>query len=172
MTVECVAWLKSSRGQFRFAVEAKQSVPMGEGFLLAKSHRGLHVIGLLEADVTRPVTLLRSRYGTGLTIDRGRAGEPVVQMRAGLQLRYIESVRAALARRNISASVEFVGAHYCVLGFDAPARRLLGLPGELDRLSCNTATHQLIATGHVHPSGTRGGGRTSNPAATERRRAM
>lgn len=139
---------RTRRGQFAFAQEAKARLPLRPELLLGKSHRGLHIITLREENVALPVCLLREAYRGALLVDRIQRGEPVVEVRIGLELRYLERMRAALTRRGGNPTEEYVGAHYCVLRFDAPARRLLGLPLEIAKLTSGRATQQMIVSGY------------------------
>ena len=140
---------RGRRGQFPFALEAKDVLPAGEAFLAAKSHRGLHLIGD-EDDLAAPLDAVRRAFGgERLEIDRGQRGEPVVQVSAGIERRYLKEVGDAIRARRGNASWEYLGAHYCVLRFDLPARCLLGLPAAIVRLTEGKATQQLIVTAYA-----------------------
>jgi hypothetical protein len=141
---------RGRRGQFPFALEAKDFLPAGEAFLAAKSHRGLHLIARDEDDLAAPLDSVRRAFGgERLEIDRAQRGEPVVQVSAGLEIRYLERVAEAIRARGGNVSWEYVGAHYCVLRFDLPARCLLGLPAAIARLTEGKATLQLIVTAYA-----------------------
>ena len=141
---------RGRRGQFPFALEAKDFLPAGEGFLAAKSHRGLHLIARDEDDLAAPLDAVRRAFGgKRLEIDRGQRGEPVVQVSAGIEIRYLKEVGDAIRSRRGNASWEYVGAHYCVLRFDLPARSVLGLPAAIARLTEDKATLQLIVTAYA-----------------------
>ena len=146
--IERLAQRKGARGQFRFADEAKGLIPAREGFLLAKSHKGLHVLGRHETDVRMPLDMLHATYGTELLIREQALGEPVMEVRIGLEKRYLLEVRSALSRRNANASEEYDGTHYCVLRFEAPVSDLLGLPVELADLTSGRLSHQIVLTGY------------------------
>jgi hypothetical protein len=136
---------RGRRGQFPFALEAKDVLPAGEAFLAAKSHRGLHLIARDEDDLAAPLDAVRRAFGgERLEIDRGQRGEPVVQVSAGIELRYLKEVGDAIRARRGNASWEYLGAHYCVLRFDLPAGCLLGLPEAIIRLTEGKAALQLI----------------------------
>lgn len=131
-------------GQFHFASEAKTRVPEHEDFLLAKSHRGLHVLARDEHALVLPLRVLRAAYGANVEIGGRRPAKAVMEVRIGLEQRYLQKVRAALLRRGANPSEEYVGAHYCVLRFEAPLAELLGLPLELRELTCGKAAHQIV----------------------------
>ena len=59
------------------------------------------------------------------------------------------SARTFAAKPASPGTLAFLsGAHYCVLRFDAPARRLLGLPLEIAKLTSGRATQQMIVSGY------------------------
>jgi translation elongation factor EF-G len=144
--IERLAQRKGARGQFRFAGEAKTLIPAREEFVLAKSHRGLHVLARNEADLRMPLERLHATYGSDLVIREQKLGEPVMEVRIGLEKRYLPEVRSALWRRNANASEEYDGPDYCVLRFEAPASDLLGLPVELADLTSGRLSHQIVLT--------------------------
>lgn len=146
---ELVVRHRGRRGQFPFALEAKDLLPAGEAFLAAKSHRGLHLIARDEDELAAPLDAVRRAFGERLEIDRTQRGEPVVQVSAGIEIRYLEPVGDAIRARRGNASWEYVGAHYCVLRFDLPAGCLLGLPAALARLTEGKVTLQLIVTAYA-----------------------
>ena len=130
--IERLVRRRDVRGQFRFATEAKRRVPERDDVVLAKSHRGLHLLARNAA------------YGSGVEVDGKRPGKPVMEVRIGLEKQHLPAVRADLVRRGANPSVEYVGTHYCVLRFEAPLGELLGLPGELRELTRGRATHQIV----------------------------
>jgi len=135
---------REARGQFRFASEAKAIVPARPEYLLAKSHRGLHVLGPSEHSVVLPLRLLRARYGSRVSIEPETHGVPIMEVRIGLENRFVRTVVDALRQRGANPSEEYVGVHHCVLRFDAPLPDLLGLPGELAELTAGKATHEIV----------------------------
>lgn len=137
------------RGQFAFAEEAKDHVTPHEALLLGKSHRGLHLVALREASLARALVCLRQTYGAALSVESPADGEPVMAVRIGLEVCWLDGVRRALAARGARPTEEYVGTHYCVLRFDLPASRLFGLPAELAALSLGRATHQIVVVGHA-----------------------
>ena len=137
------------RGQFQFAVQAKTRVPQDGAFVLAKSHRGLHLLAREEYDLALPLRALCGAYGSNLRIDGKQQGEPIMDVRVGLELRHLPAVREELHRRGMSPSEEYVGTHYCVLRFEARIAALLGVPGELARLTSGKATQQILLSGYL-----------------------
>jgi len=148
MMVERVARRNDRRGQFRFAAEAKPLIPVSRDFLLAKSHRGLHLLAREERCLRTPVDALRAAYGANVVIERRSFGEPVVEVRIGLEKRSLARVRSALRRRRANPSEEYGGTHYCVLRFEASPAGLLGLPVELAELTSARFSHQILVTGY------------------------
>lgn len=142
--IERLVRRKDARGQFRFATEAKRMIPERGDVVLAKSHRGLHLLARNEHALVLPLRVLRAAYGSGVEVDGRRSGKPVMEVRIGLERRHLPEVRKGLVRRGASPSEEYVGAHYCVLRFEAPLGDLLGLPGELRELTRGRATHQIV----------------------------
>lgn len=142
--IERLARRRDVRGQFRFATEAKRRIPERDDVVLAKSHRGLHLLARNERALVLPMRMLRAAYGSGVEVDGKRPGKPVMELRIGLEKQHLPAVRAELVRRGANPSVEYVGTHYCVLRFEAPLGELLGLPGELRELTRGRATHQIV----------------------------
>jgi hypothetical protein len=139
---------RGERGQFRFATEAKGMIPERDEYVLAKSHRGLHLLARDEHALVLPVRLLRSAYGPGVEVQPPVRGEPVMEVRIGLETRYLPRVRDALRRRGANPSEEYAGMHYCVLRFEAPLDELLGLPAQLAALTSGKASHQIVLRGY------------------------
>jgi translation elongation factor EF-G len=139
---------RDARGQFSFATQAKAVVPQREEFVLAKSHKGLHLLARSEDALVLPLRALRAAFGPALQVDAPQRGEPVMEVRIGLERRHLSRVRHALGRRGVNASEEYVGAHYCVLRFEAPLEALLGLPVELAEFTSGRATDQILLSGY------------------------
>ncbi len=146
--IERLVRRKGLRGQFNFALQARDVVPPRDDVVLAKSHRGLHVLALDEQGLVVPLRALRDAFGPQVRIEAEARGAPLMEVRIGLERRDLPRVRPALERRGANPSEEFVGVHYCGLRFEAPAGALLGLPAELARLTGGRATCQILLTGH------------------------
>jgi hypothetical protein len=146
--IERLARRTDRRGQFSFAAEARRRVPERDDFVLAKSHRGLHLLAREEDALAFPLRVLRSAFGSSVAIDRMPGGKPVAEVRVGLEKRHLPQARAALRRRGANPSEEYVGIHYCVLRFEAPLAALLGLPSELAALTSGKASHEIVLTRH------------------------
>jgi hypothetical protein len=142
--IERLVQHRRTRGQFRFAAEAKRNLPSRDDVLLAKSHRGLHVLARDERALARSLDLLRSAYGPAMAISPVEGAAPRIEVRVGLENRHLAQVRAALRRRGANPSEEYLGPHYCVLRFQASPASLLGLPGELAALSDGKASSQVV----------------------------
>lgn len=142
--IERLARRRDARGQFHFASEATGRIPQDAGILLAKSHRGLHLLALDEHALELPETVLRSTYGPSLAIETVAAGEPLMEVRIGLEKRHLLQVCEALRKRGAEPSMEYIGMHFCVLRFQARPAGLLGLPAELGRLTAETGTCELV----------------------------
>jgi hypothetical protein len=146
--IERLARRWNARGQFRFASEAKALIPAQEDFLLAKSHRGLHLLGRDEHSFRVPVGVLRAAYGANVTIHPHAPGEPVMEVRIGVERSHLVKIRSALRRRGANPSEEYGGRHYCVLRFEAFPEDLLGLPVELEELTSGRFSHQILLTAY------------------------
>jgi translation elongation factor EF-G len=140
---------RDRRGQFDFAAHAKHLVPQDGNFVIAKSHRGLHLLARSEDDLAAPLRTLRGAYGSSLHINPEQRGEPVMEVRIGLERRYLPEVREALQRRGANASEEYLGPHYCVLRFEARLAALLGLTGEIATLASGKSSQQIVLSGYA-----------------------
>ena len=81
--IERLARRTDRRGQFSFAAEAKRRLPERDDFVLAKSHRGLHLLAREEDALAFPLRVLRSAFGSGVAVDRMPGGKPVAEVRVG-----------------------------------------------------------------------------------------
>lgn len=142
--IERLVRRRDARGQFAFATEAKRRIPAQHEVVLAKSHRGLHVLGPDEPSLALPLQRLRCAYGAAVAIEPAPEGKPLVEVSVGLENRYLPRVRAALWRRGANPSEEYRGPHYCVLRFQAAPAALLGLPAELASLTGGKASHEIV----------------------------
>lgn len=147
--IERVVRHRDLRGQFHFATEAKNLIAQHGRLVLAKSHRGLHVLARGKDDMVPPLRALRGAYGPRLYVNAGRRGEPVMEVRIGLERRYLAGVRDELLRRGANPSEEYTGLHYCVLRFEARFPALLGLPDEVARLTAGKASQQVVLSGYA-----------------------
>ena len=147
--VERLARRRGARNQFRFAAEAKALLHARDDVLLAKSHRGLHIIANREPGLRILVRVLEDSYGPSVVIEPRSPREPLVEVRIGLEQRHLPAVRAALGQRGVNASEEYKGAHYCVLRFEAPSADVLGLPLELAELTAGRFSEQIVVTGYA-----------------------
>ena len=105
--IQRLARRNTARGHFRFATEAKSHIPMSKDFLLAKSHRGLHLLARDERCLRMPVDALRAAYGANVVIEPRSVGEPVMEARIGLEKSSLARVRSALRRRGANPSEEY-----------------------------------------------------------------
>ncbi len=142
--IERVVRHRDMRGQFEFAAHAKNMVPQDERFVLAKSNRGLHVFARDEDALALPLGALRGAFGPRLQVNEERRGEAIMEMRLGLERRYLAEVRKALLRRGLDPTEEYLGLHYCVLRLEARLPELLGLPREVARLTSGKASQQIV----------------------------
>jgi hypothetical protein len=146
--IERLARPRKARGQFRFATEAKSRIAAPRDVLLAKSHRGLHLLAEDERCLQMPLDALRMAYGSAVVIEPRLPGEPVMEVRIGLERSNLQRIRPALRGRGVNPSEEYDGTHYCVLRFQAPAVALLGLPAEVADLTSGRFSHQILLTGY------------------------
>jgi predicted membrane GTPase involved in stress response len=141
--------------QFAFATEAKERLPRDEEFELNASHKGLRVLGRNEEALVRPVATLRDLYGASLEVAPPRVRliegvqvrEPIMHLRVSLPTQFREPVKRSLGRRGAALCEEYVRGTWCVLRYEAPLARLLGLSAELARLGAGGAKH-WIALSH------------------------
>lgn len=155
MPIEQLVRRRDTRFQFGFANEARNAVPDSGEFVLASSHRGLHVLARNEESLAPPVEALRDLYGEKLAVEPPRVRvieglrvqEPVMHVRISTEVRFLEEVKAALAARGANPSEEYVRSQFCVLRYEAPLASLLGFPAELARMTAGTAK-QWIALSH------------------------
>jgi predicted membrane GTPase involved in stress response len=133
----------------RFVAEAKELFPDNDDYLVAGSPAGLLVLAQNELALEEPVAILREVYGSRIAVQAPRARriggarpqEPVMQLRVSLPRRHAEAVKEALATRGAMPAGEYSSANHCVLRYEAPLARLLGLPTELARLTGGRARH-------------------------------
>ena len=152
MMIERLARRRGARRQFHFASEAKRLIAARADVVLAKSHRGLHLIAHAEPRLRAPLEILRSAYGPAVVIEPTEARSRVVAARIGLERVHLPAVRAALRRRGPNPALEYRGIHYCVLRFEADAADLLGLPDELAELTRGRFSEELLVNGRLEAS--------------------
>jgi hypothetical protein len=124
----------------------------GGDVVLAKSHRGLHLLARAEPRLRVSLEVLRNAYGSALVVEPIAERAPVVAVRIGLERVHLPAVRAALRRRGANPAEEYRGIHYCVLRFEAGAADLLGLPAELAELTRGRFTEELLVNGRLEAS--------------------
>ena len=149
MMIERLARRRGARGQFHFASEAKRLIRAGGDVVLAKSHRGLHLLARVEPKLRAPLEVLRNAYGSALVIEPIAERAAVVAVRIGLERAHLPAVRAALRRRGANPAEEYRGIHYCVLRFEADPADLLGLPAELAELTRGRFSEELLVNGRL-----------------------
>jgi predicted membrane GTPase involved in stress response len=168
MPIEQLVRRKDTRFQFGFANEARNLVPDRDDFVLATSHKGLHVLARSEESLAAPVETLREVYGQDLDIappqvrfiEGVQVQEPIMHVRISLAARFLDPVKEALRARGANPSEEYVRAGYCVLRYEAPLADLLGLPAQLARLTLGTAKHWIVLSHYALITGP-GGGRAA-----------
>lgn len=169
MPIEQLVRRRDTRFQFGFANEARNLVPDRDDFLLATSHKGLHVLARNEESLATPVEVLREVYGPDLDVAPPRVRfiegvqvqEPVMHVRISLEMRFLEIVKKALRERGANPSEEYLRSNYCVLRYEAPLADLLGLPAQLARLTLGTAKHWIVLSHYAFVTGGPGGGRAA-----------
>jgi hypothetical protein len=152
LPLEQLAKRRGAAFQFAFATEAKELVPESDGFALAASHKGLHVLAENEDALARPLDVLRDVYGASLElapprvrlIEGVQVKEPVMHVRISMYADFREPVKSALRRRGATLSEEHVRSTYCVLRHEARLADLLGFPAELSRLTAGTGKHWIV----------------------------
>jgi predicted membrane GTPase involved in stress response len=169
MPIEQLVRRKDTRFQFGFATEARNLVPDRGDFVLATSHKGLHVLARDEESLAAPVEVLREVYGPDLDVAPPRVRliegvqvqEPIMNVRISVAVRFLNAVKSALLARGANPSEEYVRAKYCVLRYEAPLASLLGLPAQLARLTHGTAKHWILLSHYALVTGDPGGGRAA-----------
>ena len=169
MPIEQLVRRTDTRFQYGFANEARNAVPHRGDFVLASSHRGLHVLARNEESLVPPVEALRDLYGDRLDLEPPRVRliegvqvhEPVMQVRISTELGFLEAVKGALGARGANPSEEYVRSRFCVLRYEAPLADLLGLPAELERLTLGTAQHWIVLSHYALVTRDPGGGRAA-----------
>src|SRR5690348_1737588 len=120
LPIEQVVRRTDTRFQAGFATEAKEMFPGNEEYVLAGSRAGLPRVRLIGSVQLQ---------------------EPVMHVRISLEKRFAESVKAAMQSRAAAIAEEYARSTYCVLRYEAPLARLLGLPAELAALTDGRAKH-------------------------------
>jgi predicted membrane GTPase involved in stress response len=152
LPIEQLVRRKDTRFQLGFAAEARELVPERDEFVLSGSRRGLHVLARNEDSLATPVEVLREVYGPKLEVQPPRVRliegvqvqEPIMHVRISLKTRFREVARQALAARSATLMEEYARSSYCVLRYEAPLAHLIGLPGELAKLTGGSARHWIV----------------------------
>jgi predicted membrane GTPase involved in stress response len=155
---------KGTRFQLGFANKARSLVPEADEFVLTPSHKGLQVLARNEVALDTPVGMLREAYGPAIEVRSPEVRllgkqpqEPIMHVRVSLETRHRDAVKAALAKRDVGPLEEYAGTNFCVLRCEAPLAQLLGLPGELSRLTAGRAKHWIVLTHYAVVRGDPGG---------------
>ena len=154
-----------TRFQFGFAHEARDLVPDSEEFLLKASKWGLLVLGRHEDALTAPIETLREAYGPKLDVQPPRVRliegvqvqEPVMHVRVALKTPFRAAVEAAMAARGATLDEDYTRGNYCVLRYEAPLARLLGLSAELNARTSGNAKHWIALSHYALVTGDPGG---------------
>lgn len=152
LPIEQLVRRKGTRFQLGFANQARSLVPKGEEFVLAPSQEGLRVLARNEDGLAAPVDVLREVFGSRLEvqspqvrlIEGVQVKEPIMHVRISLEKRFLELVKKALEARHAELAEEYLRSTYCVLRYEARLANLLGLPGELTRLTAGTAKYWIV----------------------------
>jgi hypothetical protein len=152
LPVEQLVRCNDTRFQPAFAAEAMELFPENRAYVVAGSPAGLLILAQDEQALEMPVAILREVYGRVIAVHAPRARliagarprQPVMEVRISLERRFAESVKDAMASRGAMPAAEYAGANRCVLRYEAPLARLLGLPAELLRLTHGRARHWTV----------------------------
>jgi hypothetical protein len=169
LPIEQVVRRKDTRFQAGFAVEVKEMFPENEEYVLTGSRAGLHILGKNEEALEMPVDILREVYGRRIEIEPPQVRliggvqvqEPVMHVRISLEKRFAEAVKSAMARRGAAIAEEYARSTYCVLRYEAPLARLLGLSAELAGLAAGRAKHWTALSHYALVTGGGPGGRAA-----------
>ena len=80
-----------------------------------------------------------------------------MHVRINMRVQFRDAVKAALRARRAVAEEEYARANYCVLRYQAPLARLLGLPAELNACTAGTARHWIALSHYALVTGDPGG---------------
>lgn len=169
MPIEQLLRRKGTRFQYGFATEARNLVADQDDFVLATSHKGLHLLARNEESLLAPLEALREVYGPDLEaapprvrlIEGVQVQEPIMHVRISMAVQFLDAVKAALRARGANPSEEYVRSNQCVLRYEAPLSDLLGLPGELARLTSGAARHSIVLSHYALVARGPGGGRAA-----------
>jgi predicted membrane GTPase involved in stress response len=161
LPIEQLVRRTDTRLQPGFVAEANELFPEQDEYVLAGSSAGLLILGRNEQALEMPVDILREVYGRGIAVHAPRARliggartrEPVMHVRISLERRFAESVKDAMAARGVTPTEEYASANHCILRYEAPLARLLGLPAELSRLTHGRASHWTALSHYAHSEG-------------------
>ena len=165
MPIEQVLRRIDTRFQFGFASEARELIPEDEEFLLKPSNTGLIVLGKNEDALAVPVETLRDVYGPKLEVRQARVRliegvqvqEPIMDVRITLQSKFRIVVKDAMLARGATPEEEYARERTCVLRYQAPLARLLGLSTELNTCTTGTARHWVALSHYALVTGDPGG---------------
>lgn len=152
LPIEQVLRRRDTRFQLGFGAEAKEMVPQRDEYMLLPSHKGLHVLGRNEDALSAPIEVLLDIYGERLEVEPPKVRliegvqvqEPIMHVRLSLETRYSGAVKEALERRGATLTEEYTRSTYCVLRYEAALTDLLGLSGELGKLTDGSAKHWVV----------------------------
>ena len=169
LPIEQVVRRTDTRFQIGFATEAREMFPENEEYVLTGSRAGLHVLAKNEEALEMPVDILREVYGRRIEVEPPRVRliggtqvqEPVMHVRISLEKRFAEEVKRAMERRGAALEEEYARSIYCVLRYQAPLARLLGLPAELAALTGGRAKHWTALSHYAIVTGGGPGGRAA-----------
>jgi hypothetical protein len=155
MPIEQLVRRNDTHFQFGFGAEARERIPHAEEFALRPSGNGLFVMARNEESLGPPVELLRELYGNRLEVREPRVRliggvqvkEPIMHVRISLEARFLDPVARALLGRGAIPTEEYARGKHCVVRYEAPLADLLGLHGELARITDGTCRH-WIALSH------------------------
>lgn len=165
MPIQQVLRRTDTHFQYGFAREAKAFMPASDDFVLEPSRAGLLVLGRNEEALALPVETLRDIYGAKLEVQRPavrliegvQVHEPIMHVRISMRVQFRDAVKAALRARRAVAEEEYASANYCVLRYQAPLARLLGLPAELNACTAGTARYWIALSHYALVTGDPGG---------------
>jgi hypothetical protein len=169
LPIEQVVRRIDTRFQAGFATEAREMFPDNEEYALTGSRAGLHILAKNEEALEMPLDTLREVYGPRIAVEPPRVRliggvqvqEPVMHVRISLEKRFADEVKRAMERRGAGLEEQYERAIYCVLRYQAPLARLLGLPAELVALTGARAKHWTALSHYAIVAGGGPGGRAA-----------
>jgi len=165
MPIEQTAQRLDTRFQLGFANQARTLLRESDEFVLRPAHVGLRVLARNEEALEAPVETLRDLYGEKLRLlpprvrlmEGVQVREPIMHVRITVPERFRMAIKDAMRARRIGLEEEYLRTSWCVLRYEGPLARLLGLSAELAMRSGSTAQARVALSHYALVIGDPGG---------------